>query len=161
MEKLFDAEFRLMEVLWEAEPINSTQLVHLCQEKLSWNKSTTYTVLRKLCQKGAAQNQNATVTTLLSRQQVIRARDLKGIPIVVNRAQDNRSSASQIAGIIPAVGSILIRFLLARDAMPMTIHTIPPPTPTSDRTIATYRKPPVRAVEGSDGSARRITSRTE
>ena len=34
----------------------------------------------------------------LAKQQVIRARDLKGIPIVVNRAQDNGSSASQIAG---------------------------------------------------------------
>ena len=74
MEKLFDGEFRLMEVLWDSEPVNSTKLVHLCEERLNWNKSTTYTVLRKLCQKGAAKNENATVTTLLSRQQVIRAR---------------------------------------------------------------------------------------
>ena len=74
MEKLFDAEFRLMEVLWDHEPVNSTKLVHLCEERLNWNKSTTYTVLRKLCQKGAAKNEKATVTTLLSRQQVIRAR---------------------------------------------------------------------------------------
>ena len=34
----------------------------------------------------------------LAKQKVIKARDLKGLPIVVNRAQDNRSSASQIAG---------------------------------------------------------------
>ena len=74
MEKLFDAEFRLMEVLWDSEPVNSTKLVHLCEERLNWNKSTTYTVLRKLCQKGAAKNEKATVTTLLSRQQVIQAR---------------------------------------------------------------------------------------
>ena len=47
MEKLFDAEFRLMEVLWDSEPVNSTKLVHLCEERLNWNKSTTYTVLRK------------------------------------------------------------------------------------------------------------------
>ena len=93
MEKLFDAEFRLMEVLWEAEPINSTQLVHLCQEKLSWNKSTTYTVLRKLCQKGAAQNQNATVTTLLSRQQVIRAR--------------GEELAEQVGGVTPFLTAFL------------------------------------------------------
>ena len=74
MEKLFDAEFRLMEGLWDSEPVNSTKLVHLCEERLNWNKSTTYTVLRKLCQKGAAKNEKATVTTLLSRQQVIQAR---------------------------------------------------------------------------------------
>lgn len=34
----------------------------------------------------------------LAQQKIINARDLKGIPIVVNRAQDNQSSASQIAG---------------------------------------------------------------
>lgn len=34
----------------------------------------------------------------LARQESINVRDLKGLPIVVNRAQDNLSSASQIAG---------------------------------------------------------------
>ena len=65
MEKLFDAEYRFMEILWELEPINSTKLVGVCKERLGWNKSTTYTVLRKLCQKGAAKNEAATVTTLI------------------------------------------------------------------------------------------------
>ena len=69
MEKLFDAEYRLMEILWELEPVNSTKLVGVCREKLGWNKSTTYTVLRKICQKGAAKNENATVTTLITREQ--------------------------------------------------------------------------------------------
>lgn len=73
MEKLFDGEYRLMEVLWEVQPINSTKLVRLCEERLNWNKSTTYTVLRKLCQKGAAKNEKATVTALLSREEAIRA----------------------------------------------------------------------------------------
>lgn len=73
MEKLFDGEFRLMEVLWASEPVNSTALVRLCEQKLGWNKSTTYTVLRKLCQKGLAQNEKATVKTLVSRDAVIQA----------------------------------------------------------------------------------------
>ena len=73
MEKLFDAEYRLMEILWELVPVNSTKLVGVCREKLGWNKSTTYTVLRKICQKGAAKNENATVTTLITRAQAIRA----------------------------------------------------------------------------------------
>ena len=68
MEKLFDGEYRLMEVLWESAPVNSTQLVTLCR-----TKSTTYTVLRKLCRKGAARNERAVVTPLLTREQVIRA----------------------------------------------------------------------------------------
>lgn len=55
MEKLFDGEYRLMEVLWESAPVNSTQLVTLCREQLGWTKSTTYTVLRKLCREGGGQ----------------------------------------------------------------------------------------------------------
>ena len=73
MEKLFDGEYRLMEVLWESAPVNSTQLVTLCREQLGWTNSTTYTVLRKLCRKGAARNERAVVTPLLTREQVIRA----------------------------------------------------------------------------------------
>ena len=48
MEKLFDGEYRLMQVLWDSGAVNSTRLVELCGEKLGWNKSPTYTVLRKL-----------------------------------------------------------------------------------------------------------------
>jgi len=72
MEKLFDAEYRLMEVLWDHAPINSTQLVALCKEKLDWNKSTTYTVLRKLKTKGAVCHEDATVSVLLTREEAIR-----------------------------------------------------------------------------------------
>ena len=73
MEKLFDGEFRLMEILWREAPIGSTRLVKLCQQELGWNKSTTYTVLRRLCAKGAAQNEKATVTPLVTRKQALQA----------------------------------------------------------------------------------------
>ena len=71
MEKLTDGELRLMEVLWDLAPINSTQLVCACKERLSWSKSTTYTVLRRLVHKGAAENREATVTTKWSREEVL------------------------------------------------------------------------------------------
>ncbi len=67
--KLFDAEFKFVSLIWENEPINSTELVKLCLEKLGWKKSTTYTVLRKLCKRDILQNQNATVTTLIKREE--------------------------------------------------------------------------------------------
>ena len=66
MEKLSEGEWRLMELLWEDAPVNSTQLVARCREKLQWSKSTTYTVLRRLCHKGAAANEEATVTPLVT-----------------------------------------------------------------------------------------------
>ena len=68
--KLFDAEYRFMNILWELEPVNSTQLCRVCQQRLGWKKPTTYTVLRKLGERGLVQNRDATVTALVKREQV-------------------------------------------------------------------------------------------
>jgi predicted transcriptional regulator len=70
LQKLFDAEFRFMSIIWELEPINSTDLTRVCHEKLGWKKSTTYTMLRKLAERGFLQNVEATVTSLVKREQV-------------------------------------------------------------------------------------------
>ena len=72
MEKLYDGEYRLMQVLWEGGAVNSTRLVELCGERYGWNKSTTYTVLRKLKHKGAVRHEDALVTPLLTREQAVR-----------------------------------------------------------------------------------------
>ena len=68
--KLFDAEYKLMDIIWELEPINSTELTRICQKKLGWKKSTTYTMIRKLSERGIIQNRDATVTALVKREQV-------------------------------------------------------------------------------------------
>ena len=68
--KLFDAEYRFMDIIWELEPVNSTQLSRVCLERLGWKKPTTYTMLRKLGERGLLQNENATVTALVGREQV-------------------------------------------------------------------------------------------
>lgn len=73
MEKLFEGEYKLMEVLWDCGEVNSTRLVELCRERLDWNKSTTYTVLRKLKNKGAVRHEDTVVTPLLTRQAAIQA----------------------------------------------------------------------------------------
>ena len=66
--KLGMIESRFANMIWQKEPISSGDLVKLCAEELSWKKSTTYTILRKLCDKGIFQNQNGTVTSLISKQ---------------------------------------------------------------------------------------------
>ncbi len=68
--KLFDAELKFMNIVWDEAPINSTELVKLAQEILGWKKSTTYTVIRKLCKRGILQNENAEVRYLVEREQV-------------------------------------------------------------------------------------------
>ncbi len=68
--KLFDAEYKLAVLVWDNEPINSTDLVRLCADQLGWKKSTTYTMLKKLCERGILQNREATVTGLVKREDV-------------------------------------------------------------------------------------------
>ena len=68
--KLFDAEYKFMDIIWELEPINSTELTKVCRKKLGWKKSTTYTMIRKLSERGILKNENATVTALVKREEV-------------------------------------------------------------------------------------------
>lgn len=70
--KLFDAEFKFAEVVWENEPIGSGELAKLCEEKLGWKRTTTYTVLKKLISRGVLRNENAVVTSLITRDEVLR-----------------------------------------------------------------------------------------
>ena len=70
--KLFDAEHKFVSLVWENEPVNCTALVQLCNEKLGWKKSTTYTVLRKLCDRGILKNEDAVVTSLVKLEEVQR-----------------------------------------------------------------------------------------
>ena len=62
-------ESRFADIIWENEPISSTELSKRSEELLSWKKSTTYTVLKRLCDKGIFQNNKGTVTSLISKQE--------------------------------------------------------------------------------------------
>lgn len=61
-------ETRFAEMIWQREPVSSTELVKLAAKELNWKKSTAYTVLRRLCERGIFQNQDGTVTSLISKQ---------------------------------------------------------------------------------------------
>ena len=67
--RLGAVETRFADLIWENEPISSGELVKLCEQKLSWKKSTTYTVLRRLCERGIFLNRNGTVTSLISKDE--------------------------------------------------------------------------------------------
>ena len=71
--KIFDAEYRFMNIIWEYSPVSSTELVKLANEELGWKKSTTYTVIRRLCERGAVKNENAVVYALINQEQAMRA----------------------------------------------------------------------------------------
>ena len=50
--KLGAVESRFADLIWQNEPIASTALGKLAEQELSWKKSTTYTVLKRLSQRG-------------------------------------------------------------------------------------------------------------
>ena len=70
--KLHDAEYRFACIVWESEPIGSGHLSRLCQERLGWKRTTTYTVLKKLCDRGFLKNENSLVTSLIKKEEVQR-----------------------------------------------------------------------------------------
>lgn len=72
MEKIFEGEYRFLMVLWEHEPVPSSELVRLCSERLGWKKSTTYTVIRKLSEKGIVKNEKTIVESLVKKDVVDR-----------------------------------------------------------------------------------------
>ena len=62
-------ESRFADMIWETEPVTSSQLVKLAGDALGWKRTPTHTVLKRLCDKGLFENNKGTVTSLLSRQQ--------------------------------------------------------------------------------------------
>ena len=67
--KIFESEYRFCLIMWENEPVNSTELVKLCKDQLGWSKATTYTVIRRLAERGVLKNENAIVTSLVSKEE--------------------------------------------------------------------------------------------
>jgi len=91
--KIFESEYKFCEILWEHEPVGSSELVRLCNDKLEWKKSTTYTVIKRLTERGVIKSENAIVTSLVSREQVQMAESAEVV---------ERSFAGSLPGFIAA-----------------------------------------------------------
>lgn len=72
--KISDSELKLMELIWENEPIRSGELVTRAFDSFGWKKSTVYTVIKKLSGKGFVKSENAVITPLCSREEVLTER---------------------------------------------------------------------------------------
>ena len=51
-ERIFDGEYRLLEIIWENQPISAKEVSVIASERIGWKKNTTYTVLTRLEAKG-------------------------------------------------------------------------------------------------------------
>lgn len=77
-------ESRFADIIWENEPITSTQLARRSEELLKWKKSTTYTVLKRLCDKGIFKNEKGNVTSLITRDEFYSLRSEKFVEETFN-----------------------------------------------------------------------------
>ena len=53
--RVFDSEIKLMEIIWQHEPISAKEISLIAEKEIGWNKNTTYTVIKKLIDKGYVQ----------------------------------------------------------------------------------------------------------
>lgn len=68
--RIFESEYRFCLILWEHEPVTTTELVRLCQERLGWKRTTTYTVIKRLGERGVLKNEDGIVSALISKEEV-------------------------------------------------------------------------------------------
>lgn len=68
--KVFESEYRFCLILWEREPIKSSELVDLCRDRLGWKPTTTYTVIKRLSERGVLKNENTIVSALVTKDEV-------------------------------------------------------------------------------------------
>lgn len=62
-------EARFADIIWEHAPLTTKELVSLCEKELSWKRTTTYTVLKKLCDRGIFDTTDSVVTVKISKDE--------------------------------------------------------------------------------------------
>ena len=112
--KLGEMEGRFADIIWAEAPVSSGRLVELCMQQLSWKKSTTYTMLKRLCDKGLFENSSGQVTPCISREafyarqgeELIREGFNGSLPrFVAAFAQNSALSAEDIASLHALIDS--------------------------------------------------------
>ncbi|MDF2537264.1 MAG: putative transcriptional regulator [Herbinix sp.] len=70
--KLFDSELKVMEIVWEKEPVTAKEISAILNESIGWNKNTTYTIIKKLIDKQVIMRQepNFVCTSLIKRNEL-------------------------------------------------------------------------------------------
>ena len=67
--KIHEGEYRFCLIMWEQQPIKAVDLAKLCQEQLSWKRTTTYTIIKRLGERGVLKLENGIVTALISKEE--------------------------------------------------------------------------------------------
>lgn len=60
-------EKQFADMIWDMEPVSTSDLVKAAKERFGWARTTTYTVIHRLCNKELFVNEGGIVTSLISR----------------------------------------------------------------------------------------------
>ncbi len=73
--KLFDSELKLMDIIWEKEPISAKEVTLIAADTIGWNKNTTYTIIKKLIEKNVIERTepNFICSSMIKKEEVQRA----------------------------------------------------------------------------------------
>ena len=58
-------EARYADMIWEHEPVTSSELVKMTAVEFNWKRTTAHNVLRRLIEKGLFKNENGVVTSVI------------------------------------------------------------------------------------------------
>ena len=70
--KLFDSELKVMDIIWDKEPISAKEISLILSEAIGWNKNTTYTIIKKLIDKQIINREepNFVCTSIIKREEI-------------------------------------------------------------------------------------------
>ena len=73
--KVFGSEMKVMEIIWENEPVSAKEISLIAKDEIGWNKNTTYTVIKKLVEKGYIKRDEPgfMCTSLISKDEVCKS----------------------------------------------------------------------------------------
>lgn len=66
--RLTQADRKLLEIVWKAEPVTSPDLAKIALDELGWKRTTTYTVLKRLSEKEMLKSEDTIVTSLIDQE---------------------------------------------------------------------------------------------
>ena len=67
--KIFESEYRFCLIMWDNEPIKCAEIAKICKEKLTWSRTTTYTVIKRLSERGVLKVENSYVSSIVSKEE--------------------------------------------------------------------------------------------
>lgn len=67
--KIFESEYRFCLIMWDNEPIKCADIAKICKEKLTWSRTTTYTVIKRLSERGVLKVENSYVSSIISKEE--------------------------------------------------------------------------------------------